>query len=64
MQSLMKLIPKCGVWFTGDKKELYKQARQRLFCLQPCRGDGGPSDFIHEQKFILIDKSRRIRGLL
>ena len=46
---------------TGDKKELYKQARNGYF-VTAVQGDGGPTDFIHEQKFILIDKERRIRG--
>ncbi len=46
---------------TGDKKELYKQARNGYF-VTAMQGDGGPADFIHEQKFVLIDKERRIRG--
>jgi protein SCO1/2 len=25
-------------------------------------GDGGPNDFIHSEKLVLIDKQRRIRG--
>jgi protein SCO1/2 len=53
--------PKMWKLLTGDKKELYKQARQGYF-VTAMQGDGGPSDFIHEQKFILIDKSGRIRG--
>ncbi len=46
---------------TGDKKELYKQARNGYF-ITAMQGDGGPTDFIHDQKFVLIDKERRIRG--
>ena len=53
--------PKMWKLLTGDKKELYKQARQGYF-VTAIQGDGGPSDFIHEQKFIFIDKSGRIRG--
>ena len=25
-------------------------------------GDGGPEDFIHSEKLVLIDKQKRIRG--
>jgi protein SCO1 len=46
---------------TGDKKELYKQARYGYF-ITAMQGDGGPNDFIHEQKLVLIDKEGRIRG--
>jgi len=46
---------------TGDKKELYKQARYGYF-ITAAQGDGGPNDFIHEQKLVLIDKEGRIRG--
>ncbi len=51
------------VWclLTGDKKEIYKQARQGYF-VTATQGDGGPSDFIHDQTFVLVYKSRRIRG--
>lgn len=46
---------------TGDKKELYKQARNGYF-ITADQGDGGPNDFIHDRTFVLIDKTRRIRG--
>ena len=25
-------------------------------------GDGGPNDFIHSEKLVLVDKQKRIRG--
>ncbi|HMV15440.1 MAG TPA: SCO family protein [Chitinophagales bacterium] len=46
---------------TGDKKAIYKQARVGYF-ITADQGDGGPSDFIHDQKFVVIDKEKRIRG--
>jgi protein SCO1/2 len=46
---------------TGDKKEIYKMARYGYF-ITALQGDGGPNDFIHDQKFVLIDKEGRIRG--
>ncbi|MBA3828918.1 MAG: SCO family protein [Taibaiella sp.] len=49
-------------WFlTGNKKTIYDYARNQLFVsLQP--GDGGPDDFIHTQKLVLLDRNRYIRG--
>lgn len=46
---------------TGDKKEIYRQARNGYF-ITANQGDGGPNDFIHDQKLVVIDKERRIRG--
>ncbi|MDB5227694.1 MAG: hypothetical protein JWN78_1887 [Bacteroidota bacterium] len=46
---------------TGDKKAIYNQARYGYF-ITALQGDGGPNDFIHDQKFVLIDKEGRIRG--
>jgi protein SCO1/2 len=50
-------------WFflTGEKSELYKQARIG-YLLDAQEGNGGPEDFIHTQNFALIDKKGRIRG--
>jgi protein SCO1/2 len=52
-----------GKWFflTGDKKALYDQARYG-YLISALEGDGGEDDFIHSDKFVLIDKDRRIRG--
>lgn len=46
---------------TGDKKELYKLARNS-FMVVATDGDGGPDDFIHSDKLVLIDTKKRIRG--
>jgi protein SCO1 len=52
-----------GNWdlLTGDKKEIYRLARNS-FMIVATDGDGGPDDFIHSEKLVLIDKQRRIRG--
>lgn len=49
-------------WFlTGDKQRIYDYARNELHVsLQP--GDGGDNDFIHTEKFVLLDQYRYIRG--
>ena len=46
---------------TGDKKEIYKLARND-FNLVATDGDGGATDFIHSDKLVLLDKQQRIRG--
>src|SRR3990172_6196526 len=46
---------------TGDKKAIYDIARHGYF-VTAMEGDGGPDDFIHSERFILVDKKRRIRG--
>jgi protein SCO1 len=49
------------IFLTGEKKELYKLARNS-FKIVATDGDGGPDDFIHSEKLVLIDKQKRIRG--
>lgn len=56
-----KANPKKWVFLTGDKKEIYDLARKSYFAVTT-EGEGGPSDFIHTENFILIDKEGRIRG--
>lgn len=46
---------------TGDKKEIYRLARNE-FKILATDGDGGPNDFIHSEKLVLVDKQKRIRG--
>lgn len=49
-------------WFlTGDKKAIYEFARKELG-ISTGPGDGGAEDFIHTEKFVLLDKNRFIRG--
>lgn len=58
-------IPKKWYFLTGEKRELYRLARQSYFVLKPAEvgeeGDAG-SDFIHTNNFVLIDQKGRIRG--
>ena len=54
-------------WYflTGDKKEIYRMARENYFVLKKAavgEGDGGKSDFIHTENFVLVDAKRQIRG--
>ncbi|HEX2532361.1 MAG TPA: SCO family protein [Chitinophagaceae bacterium] len=46
---------------TGDKKEIYKLARNS-FRVVATDGDGGPQDFIHSDRLVLTDRRQRIRG--
>ncbi|MCW3462654.1 SCO family protein [Chitinophaga nivalis] len=46
---------------TGDKKEIYDLARHEFF-VSVTEGDGGPDDFVHTEKLVLIDKNKNIRG--
>ncbi len=50
-------------WFflTGPKPELYRLARKGYF-ITTQDGDGSAEDFVHSEKFILVDKLGRIRG--
>ncbi|MDF2382493.1 SCO family protein [Nostoc ellipsosporum NOK] len=46
---------------TGDKKAIYALARNS-FLVVATDGDGGPNDFIHSEKLVLLDKQQRVRG--
>jgi len=48
-------------FLTGEKSELYHQARKGYF-ISATEGDGGIEDFIHSNKFVLVDKEKVIRG--
>ncbi|MGY6562851.1 MAG: SCO family protein [Luteibaculaceae bacterium] len=48
-------------FLTGDKKEIYRLARQVYFTSLD-EGDGGLQDFIHTENFVLVDKKGRLRG--
>jgi protein SCO1/2 len=48
-------------FLTGDKKEIYRLARNS-FMIIATDGDGGPADFIHSEKLVLVDKQKKIRG--
>jgi len=49
------------LFLTGDKKHLYKLAREQYFIVNDV-GDGGEDDFIHTERLVLIDPDKHIRG--
>ncbi len=56
-----------GKWFfvTGSKKDIYRLARHGFKVAVeevPPAEEGGPIDFIHSDRFILVDRQGRIRG--
>jgi protein SCO1/2 len=53
-----------GKWHlvTGDKKQIYKLARESYFTTKTT-GDGGRYDMVHTENFVLVDKEKRIRGV-
>jgi protein SCO1/2 len=49
-------------WFlTGDKQQIYALARHQFF-VDAVQGSGGPEDFVHTDKWVLLDRHRYIRG--
>jgi protein SCO1/2 len=46
---------------TGNKRHIYELARKSFFAVVD-KGDGGLQDFIHTEKFILVDQKKQIRG--
>ncbi|SFN72481.1 protein SCO1/2 [Chitinophaga sp. YR627] len=46
---------------TGAKKDIYDWARNEVY-VSVVKGDGGPDDFIHTEKLVLLDKNHNIRG--
>ena len=46
---------------TGDRKQIYRLARNSYFA-DVDKGDGGPDDFVHTENFVLVDPQGRIRG--
>lgn len=49
------------VFLTGDKREIYRLARNS-FRVSAAEGDGGPDGFIHSELLILVDDQGRLRG--
>lgn len=48
---------------TGPEAEIYKLARKSYFADEQFGFTSDESDFLHTDKFILVDKQRRIRGI-
>lgn len=65
---LMEYANKQGVtdhkkwlFLTGTKPKLYEMARLGYY-VTATEGNGGADDFVHTEKFVLIDKNKNIRG--
>ena len=54
-----------GKWhlLTGDRKSIYDLGRNQYFVEEDLGLEKNPDDFIHTENFVLIDGSRRIRGI-
>jgi protein SCO1 len=50
-------------FLTGSKKDIYTVARKSFFADDDTGLPVGESDFIHTEKFILVDNKNRIRGV-
>lgn len=48
-------------FLTGDKKDINSLAEKSY--LVSAQDDGTPEGFVHSEKFILVDKQRRLRGV-
>ncbi len=56
-----KAIDNKWYFITGEKKVIYDLARNSYFATT-LEGDGGPNDFVHSEKLVLVDKKKQIRG--
>lgn len=50
-------------FLTGDKAEIYNLARTAYFAEEEIGFTKDSSNFLHTEHFILVDKSKRIRGI-
>lgn len=48
---------------TGDEDQIYSLARKSYFADEQFGFNDDETDFLHTDKFILVDKKRRIRGI-
>ena len=66
---LKKYINKNGIinpnWYflTGSKNDIYKLARTSYFAEEDIGFSKDSSNFLHTEHFVLVDKTRRIRGI-
>ncbi|PCH65940.1 MAG: SCO family protein [Bacteroidetes bacterium] len=56
-----KAVPNKWYFLTGQKSKIYDLIKTS-YLLSAIDGDDDPDAFIHTDKFVLIDKSKRIRG--
>lgn len=56
---------KYGKYFlvTGDENEIYELARESYFADEEFEYTSDKTDFLHTDKFILVDKEQHIRGI-
>jgi len=50
-------------FLTGNKNDIYKLARQSYFAEEDIGFSKDSSEFLHTEHFILVDKTKRIRGI-
>jgi len=50
-------------FLTGNKTEIYNLARQSYFAEEDIGFSKDSTEFLHTEHFILVDKSKRIRGI-
>lgn len=50
-------------FLTGHKSDIYKLARQSYFAEEDIGFSKDSTDFLHTEHFILVDKTKRIRGI-
>ena len=48
---------------TGSKKDLYRLARKN-FLISATDGGGDEHDFIHSENIVILDKNKKIRGII
>ena len=58
-----KISDKNWHFLTGNKGEIYKLARQSYFAEEDIGFSKDSSEFLHTEHFILVDKSKKIRGI-
>lgn len=50
------------MFLTGDRKQIYTLAR-KSYLVSDTEGDGSTEDFVHSEKFTLVDADGHIRGM-
>ena len=50
-------------FLTGNKADIYKLARQSYFAEEDIGFNKDSTEFLHTEHFILVDKTKRIRGI-
>ena len=53
--------PNKWYFLTGDREQIYSLAKTGFYL--PVQQVPGQQEFIHSEKFMLVDKQRRVRGI-